>query len=675
LGNDARLDRLTLTTTELDISSRVEDMVSPIVIVGNGPVGIKTAQLLLKKANDQAVIHSPPNFEGLLIFGEEHRAPYNRVQLSLYLAGKISESDLGNPITRKTEHPIKECLGRKVIAIDRKNKIVTDNLGGRVKYSKLILATGSNAKIPEVCNLNIKNVHLFRTFEHTKSIIKLKKTSQHFYIIGSGSLGLETAVALKNKHNHVTIESRNYLFHRDLGDVAQQVLCNYLNNRGININFNDPLKNIKGTEKVSSVELTSGKNIPVDCLIFCVGITPETTLARRSDLDINKGILVNEHMLTVDPNIYAIGECSEYKKQTYGIVAPGFMQAETCVEHIYGNSKKFENQNIPIQAKFSDYSTACYGKIVVEDSVSYTFMDQTNQRYRQLIVKDGQIVGAIVLGSWVEESNIKIAIAEKNHTEIKSFKRFEKTGLLFDQESPVKQLPKNYVVCLCENITRGELSEALQSGCRTFASLSEKTRAGTVCGSCQPMILNLLDTPAPNLVMRHQKAILVTSILSITSVFFIFLFFPTKLANTVELSWSLEKLWFDNFWKQVSGYNLLGLCVIAVALSARKRIKKFRLGHVDGWRYAHSIIGYAALLILMIHTGLRLGNNLNFALMVVFLSATLMGSLVGVFMAKSHHWSDFKLRQYRLWLSRLHHTILWMLLPLLSFHILSVYYF
>lgn len=674
MGNDNVLDRLALATTELSLNSRVEDMVSPIVIVGNGPVGIKTAQLLIKK-EQQNTPHRSTSFEGILIFGEELRTPYNRVQLSLYLAGKVSESDLDNPIAHKDKHSVKECLGRKVIAVDRKNKIVTDNLGGRVKYSKLILATGSNARMPELCDLSIKNIYLFRTFSHSQEILKQKNSRQHFYIVGSGSLGLETAVALKTEHNKVTIESRNYLFHNDLDDLGQQILSNYLTNLGIDIIFNDPLKQIKAEDKIESVELTSGRIILVDCLIFCVGITPETTLARRSDLKVNNGILVDEYMRTSDHDIYAVGECSEHQQQTYGVVAPGFMQAETCVEHIFGNHKKFENQQTPIQAKFTDYSTACYGKIIVDDSISYTYIVQESQLYRKLIVKDKKIVGAIIVGNWVEESNIKIAISEKSEIEFKSFKRFEKTGLLFEQESPVKQLPVNYVVCLCENVTRGELSNALESGCRTIDGLGKKTGAGTVCGSCQPMILNLLDTPAPNLVMRHQRAILVTSILSILSVFFIFLFFPAKIADTVQVSWSLEKLWFDNFWKQVSGYTLLGLCVVAVALSARKRIKKFRLGHVDGWRYAHSIIGYSALLILMVHTGLRLGNNLNFALMLVFLCATLMGSLVGVFMAKNHHWSDFKLRQYRLWLSRLHHTILWMLLPLLSFHILSVYYF
>ena len=110
-------------------------------------------------------------------------------------------------------------------------------------------------------------------------------------------------------------------------------------------------------------------------------------------------------------------------------------------------------------------------------------------------------------------------------------------------------------------------------------------------------------------------------------------------------------------------------------LSVRKRVKAMNIGNLDNWRLYHSIIGVIALLILVIHTGFRLGNNLNFALMVVFLAATTTGSLVGIFMSKSHHWTDLKLRSHRKWWSRIHYTLLWLLPALLAYHIFVVYYF
>ena len=103
--------------------------------------------------------------------------------------------------------------------------------------------------------------------------------------------------------------------------------------------------------------------------------------------------------------------------------------------------------------------------------------------------------------------------------------------------------------------------------------------------------------------------------------------------------------------------------------------KKLNVGHLDDWRHVHAIIGVIALVTLMIHTGMRLGHNMNLALMLVFLAATLTGSLVGVFMARNHHWTDLKLRKHRAWWSRVHYTLLWTLPALLIYHILAVYYF
>lgn len=143
----------------------------------------------------------------------------------------------------------------------------------------------------------------------------------------------------------------------------------------------------------------------------------------------------------------------------------------------------------------------------------------------------------------------------------------------------------------------------------------------------------------------------------------------------MQTHWYWQELWYDNFWKQVTGYSLLGLCALTATLSLRKRIPKLSFGHMDHWRYVHSLIGCVALVALVIHTGFRLGENLNMALMLVFLGATTTGALVGVFMARNHHWTDLKLRKHRNRWSIVHYALLWALPALLSYHILSVYYF
>lgn len=649
-------------------STRKAQRTAPIIIVGNGPVGIKAAQLLLAKSVDSKVV----------IFGEERESPYNRVQLSLFLAGKVSESELDNPVLYKQHENLKEIRGRKIIAIDRVNQSVTDNFGEVTYYSKLILALGSTPVTPEIENIDIEGVHQFRTLADTKCLIARREDSKNFFIVGSGPLGLETATAMKQPSNQVHLLVRSKLLTKEMGDRAQQILTDHVEASGINVVYHNPIKRVIGDSKVEQVELSNGELIDCDCLIFCVGVKPRIGIAEQAKIETRKGIVVDEFMRTSDENIYAIGECCEFNDVTYGIVSPGFSQAKTCVEHIDGCLQKYQNESAHVEVKFVDYPTGYYGDLMAEEDGCFRYANRLKGIYRKLIIKKGRLVGAIVMGPWEEEEALKYGVKKRQKVTLKALREFEKTGIIFGKEpeqKKVKSLPHDYIICLCEGVTRGELSQAIQSGCRTVETLGQRTCAGTVCGSCKPMLMDLLDEPAPNLVMRHQKPVLIASIISILFIFITVFFQPLSIADTVQLSWHFEKLWFDNFWKQVSGYSLLGLCLIATALAVRKRWKRMNVGHVDSWRYAHSIVGILALLVLMIHTGMRLGENLNFTLMATFIGATLTGSLVGVFMARNHHWSDFKLRKHRLWWSRVHHTLLWMLLPLLGFHILSVYYF
>lgn len=648
--------------------TKAKQRTAPIVIVGNGPVGIKAAQLLLAKSIDSKIV----------LFGEERESPYNRVQLSLFLAGKVSESELDNPVLFKQHPGLEERRGRKIIAIDRANKTVTDSFGEITYYSKLILALGSTPVTPGFDNIYIDGVHQFRTLADTKCLIARREACKSFFVVGCGPLGLETAMAMKQPNNQVNLIVRSRMLTQDMGERAQQILMDHVEASGINIVYQNPIKRIIGKNKVEKIELANGELVDCDCLIFCVGVKPTIGIADQAKLETRKGIIVDEFMRTTDDDIYAVGECCEFDDVTYGIVSPGFSQAKTCVEHILGCFLKYRNESCHVEVKFGDYPTGYYGELLADEENCYRYTNRLKGIYRKLIIKNNRLVGAIVIGPWDEEEDVKYGVKKKQKVGIKALKEFEEEGFIYGkqpEQKHVKSLPHDYIICLCEGVTRGELTTAIQSGCRTVDTLGERTCAGTVCGSCKPLLMELLDEPAPNLVMRHQKSVLIASVVSILFIFVTVFFQPLSIADTVQFSWHIEKLWFDNFWKQVSGYSLLSLCALATALAIRKRWKKLKFGHVDSWRYAHSIVGILALIVLMIHTGMRLGENLNFALMSIFLGATLTGSLVGVFMARNHHWSDFKLRKHRLWWSRVHHTLLWMLLPLLGFHILSVYYF
>ncbi|MEP1742488.1 MAG: FAD-dependent oxidoreductase [Kangiellaceae bacterium] len=659
-----------MSNTDLDYSAKQQKSngtQAPIIIIGNGPVGVRAAELILKKLPNTNVI----------LFGEESYPAYNRVQLSVYLAGSVSKAQLSNEVEDHQNHRLIEYVGHKVTQIECKKKKVQTESGQTFDYSKLILALGSTPRIPKISNVELQGVHPFRTIQDADKLLSIKNKCRHIFVVGSGPLGLETAVALKQPNNQITLQVREKLLSHEIGAGAQLVLSDYLKATGITLVTKNPIIKLLGSTKVEAVELKDGTCVPCESLILCSGITPNIELANRAGLVTRRGIVANLDGLTNDPNIYAIGECSEFENITHGIVAPGLAQAHNCVNHIAGDDRRKPVHVDHIQVKFGDYATAHFGRLAGRDVKVFDYTNRLKGIYRKLVVENQKIVGAVLVGNWEEQNKVKQAVESQSKLSDKQLGNFVDTGFLFEniKQPSVKELPEDYLVCLCQSVSRGELSAAIKAGCRTVETLGQKTKAGVTCGSCQPLLANLLDEPAANLVMRHQTAILVTSILSILLIVLTILFEPLEITQTVQMNWHIEKIWFDSFWKKVSGFSLLGLCVIAAGLGLRKRWKRFNFGHVDQWRYIHSLVGVVALIMLMIHTGMRMGENLNLILMMVFLAATTTGSLVGVFMAKNHHWSDVKLAKHRLWWSRIHHTLLWMLPPLLGFHILSAYYF
>lgn len=669
MNNTAGTTQMDDVVSAASSPSRSADAGLNIIVVGTGPVGIRAARMLLGQNPSHRI----------LLFGEEPVSPYNRVQLSLYLSGEVQRDAL-NMLPQNTapqDQGFETHYGRKITHIDRKNRTVSDDAGNQFGYDKLIIATGSRARLPDLPGNTLGNTFTFRTLDDTESLLERKQKSHSVYIVGSGPLGIEAALGMKTRENRVYLQARNYLLDAALDEKAQDILCDSLQTAGIQVIANDDTKAILGHDTVIGVELQSGRIIECDTVVFCTGVTANTFLAQTCGLEVSKGILVNDVMQTSDPHIYAVGECSEHRGQTYGVVAPGFEQVSSMITHVSGQHMPYTGSPANIQLKFGNQSSALIGQVRDPNCDTYVYANRLKGIYRKLFIQDQQLVGYIYIGSWSELPLLQQAQSSASRLKVKQLQQFVDTGFLWEAEKPVhiKDQPEEYIVCLCENVTRGTLSKAMEGGNRTMDSLCQATKAGVTCGSCKPLLAEMLDAPAPNLVMRHYKSIYWYSIIAIALMLATVFLKPIGIGESTQVSWQLEKLWFDNFWKQVSGYTLLFLSLLAGGLGIRKRWKKLNFGHLDDWRYVHSIIGVLALVVLMIHTGMRLGHNLNFVLMAVFLAATLTGSLVGVFMARNHHWTDLKLRKHRAWWSRVHYTLLWMLPALLTYHILAVYFF
>lgn len=297
----------------------------PVVIVGNGPVGMHTARELISR---NPSLH-------IIIYGDEQQLPYNRVRLSSLLSGDINWEELLERIECNDKTKLEERFGVAVTRIDPDKNQLLDAIGCLQPYQKLVLATGSQPHIPGIPRINLPGVFTFRNLDDTTRLLARQVRSRHTIVLGGGLLGMEAARAMQRGNTKVTlIEHADRLLGHQLDENASQMLQKRVEALGIDVIIGNGVRCVTGDASVEGVELVSGETICCDTLIVATGIRPHIELARESGLVIGKGIRVNDSMQTSVPNIYAVGECAEHRDRVYGLVAPGLEQAAVAANHI-----------------------------------------------------------------------------------------------------------------------------------------------------------------------------------------------------------------------------------------------------------------------------------------------------------------------------------------------------
>lgn len=646
-----------------------------VIVIGAGPVGLRFAnELLSRRADDE-----------IQLFGDETCLPYNRIQLSALLAGEIARDDIDLPLPDTRNHPNFNFTSSAITEIDREGKVVVDAAGVRYGYDKLVFATGARAHIPNIPGIERRGVFSFRSLRDTESLYARILRSRHIVVVGGGLLGLEAAKGLLKFHTKVTVVQQGpHLMNRQLDEEAASLLLKEVKQLGIEVITNAGVRAIDGFEHVTSVTTRSGEIIPCDTVLFCAGITPNIELARKARLAVGTGIVVNDQLQTSDPDIYAIGECCEHQGTTYGLVNPGFEQAAVAAS-LLAEPEQLQPPRYPGSATVSNLKvvgTQVCSLGEVNELGSRPFMkeiryqDEQQGIYRKLVVIKGRLIGAVGIGEWPESRRIQEVFQNQRKLGYWQLYLFRRNGNLWgDKGNDVNHWPVSTIICQCNNISLGQLGDAVQSGCCSVAQLQECTRAGTVCGSCKPLLQQIVgDNSAPE---KESGASTLTTagLLALLLVALIALWPEARVADSVQQQGWFERVWNDKFWKQVTGFTLLGLTAIGLLMSLRKRLSWAWMGRFTAWRMVHILLGVACCLTLVLHSGFHLGANLNQLLMVNFLAVVLLGAITSSAIGVSHKLSAGTATGSRKYLQWLHILVSWPLPILLIFHILSVYYF
>src|SRR5215470_15328441 len=276
-----------------------------LVVVGNGMAGVACVEQILK--------HSP-RF-AITIFGDETHVNYNRILLSSVLAGERSADEITlNPLEWYQKNEISLRLGVRVVDVDAETKTVTGDDGSVTEYDTLLLATGSSAFKPPIAGLDRDGVFAFRTLDDTRQLLERAGPGVKAVVIGGGLLGLEAARGLQVRGCDVTVvHLMDRLMERQLDLAGGSHLKAKIECLGVKVLLEKDTVAILGEEKATGVRFRDGSELDADFVVIAAGIRPNTELARKAGLAVNRGILVNDHMETSNAEIFAVGECVEHK--------------------------------------------------------------------------------------------------------------------------------------------------------------------------------------------------------------------------------------------------------------------------------------------------------------------------------------------------------------------------
>ena len=359
------------------------------MIVGAGPAGARCADRLAAGGASVTLIGAEPSH------------PYNRVALSLLLAGEMEEHAL---VTHHAEHLETHRIDWRpdttVSALDRAGHAVVTAAGERIGYDHLVLATGAQPVRLPFPGGDGPNVLTYRTLWDVQQMIGHAARGGDAVVIGGGLLGLEAAAGLAKRGMRVTVlHATSRLMDRQLDHGAAALLERRLAGQGIAVITRAKTVAIEP----DAVLLADGTRVPARIVVMAVGIRPHAELARAAGLAVERGVVVDDTMRTGDPAVWAIGECAEHAGQCVGLVAPSFAQAEVAAANILAQAGEAQGG----RARYLPVSDATALKVAgagvwsageIEGADLIVLDDTEAGQYRMLVVRDDRLVGAVLYG-------------------------------------------------------------------------------------------------------------------------------------------------------------------------------------------------------------------------------------------------------------------------------------
>jgi nitrite reductase (NADH) large subunit len=359
------------------------------VIVGNGVAGTTAAEEI-RKLDDRSPI---------TLLSEEDLPFYSRIRLPEMVAGDLEEPAL---VIKDEDwywdHGLDLYLQTRITSADPGRQVLTSSDGREFPYDLLLLANGSHSFVPPIEGADTPGVCTLRTVQDARAIRGWAAESNRVILIGGGLLGLEAGNGLRKLGKQVdVVEFFPRLLPRQLDFDGAARLQSMLEDMGFTFHLGAQAQRISGHDHVQEVSLGDGLSLAADMVLISAGVRPNVDLAGQLGIKTNKGVLVDDHLQTTQPSIYAAGDVAECRNRLYGIWPAALEQGRLAGRNMVGRSEAYQGTVMANTLKVVGIDLASAGEIDAENSLD-SKVRSTDGAYRKVVLDGSRIIGCIMLG-------------------------------------------------------------------------------------------------------------------------------------------------------------------------------------------------------------------------------------------------------------------------------------
>lgn len=667
---------LCLDKNPLSVASEMDDR-ERLLVVGNGMASYRFCTAGIER--------------GLIgryrvqLIGAEPYAAYDRVNLHHVLFGKPLGQLALSPASWYREQGLDLELGYRVEEIDRENRRLSICGSEPIEYDRLILATGASARLPEIPGIELDRVFCYRSYDDVCALTAQSRVADKIVILGGGVLALELAEVLSQRSGLrvQVIERSAGLCSRQLHPQTGSFLAGRMQALGIEVTTDAEATGILETDSGLQIALSNGQHVTADLVAVAVGIVPRDELARDAGLETlpTGGVVVDENLSTSDPQIHAIGDCASYQGRVSGLVAEAWEMADCLAARLCGQQETYQARPAPLISKADalEVGVIALGESQARDPELRRLSFQRASVRREFVLRKRRVVGAASVGEWPELESVQNLVEKQGKLSRFRRLRFRLTGRIASSRARhVSFLPETAIICHCMGVTRATLESAWQSGSDSQEALTTTTGAGGVCGSCRQSLLEFCGDSKRRRLEVWTLKFFWTSVLSLVLVGVFVGSAPMQRTDPFQIRTGIFEEFLRHDYRTGTGYTIAGLFLLSMLISVRKRLPfAENWGSTAPWRTLHGCFTATGLALLVLHTGLRWGDNLAWTLLVTVILMSVTGGLYGLFarLEAQRIMDPTGNRHMQTMLFR-SHVLLFAVLPvLLASHIISVLYY